>query len=189
MPLLNPYADTLPDVVTPWDYDLVAWNWEPTNGSPTLTTRLNTAGRLNVHTIAVPIPITVTNVHVHITATPTALTSGQCGVALYSGTTLLGSLVTGVDTAWASLGFKTHAMSGGPFKIAAGTLLQVALWYNGTTSPGLFRSTSAQTDTSLALSAANFRDALADTGRTTSAPSTLGTKTGSASIPHWVGLS
>lgn len=181
------------DLLVPEDYGLLAWNWQPVFALTTTTQPLLTAGRLNCWTVPIRYPLTVTNINLYLMAAGSGLTSGSCGVALYSSTgALIGSNVTaGLATAWASTGYKTHALTGGPFTVnAAGTVTAVA-WYNGTTPPNLLRGVGV-TDINLALTGTNnilVRVGLADTTITTTPPSTLGSKTATGNSPFWVGLS
>jgi hypothetical protein len=190
-PLRQPVADVLPTVYCPEDYGLKAWNWNPDAALATLTTRLNsTAGRLNIFRLSLPKPTLITNIHTMITATPTTLTAGQCGVALYNTAgNLVGSLVTGVDTAWATLGFKTHALASGPFWQPAGHVT-VAMWWNGTTAPGMMRTVGV-TDVNLAFTTGlELRWDLANASITTAAPASLSNLAGgTGTIPLWTGLS
>jgi hypothetical protein len=62
----------------------------------------------------------------------------------------------------------------------------VALWYNGTTGPAFIRG-SSYAYVNGTLSGPALRSATANTGITTTAPATLGTKTGSIQN-FWVAL-
>jgi hypothetical protein len=189
MPLVvTPSIDT-DGTATPEDYGLIAWNWEPQFAITTTSTLLNTASRLNTWTIPVRKPLTVTNIHMNLTTVASAPTAGSCGVALYNHAgALLGSLVTGVSTTFTSTGFKTWALAGGPFTVPATGSCIVAAWWTGGTAPGFMRGVGV-TDISLALVGVDNRMALADSTITTTPPSTLGTRTGTGTIPFWVGLS
>jgi hypothetical protein len=187
MPLSNPSA---PDVVPsfgyqPEDYGYLAWNWPPEYQNNTLTTTLNTAGRLNVFGVVIPRPITCTNIVIYVTTAGATLTANQCAGALYTGAGALIAQTGNQATAWTTTGIKTMALTGGPFALAAGRY-DVALWYNGTTAPGLFRANgTAEINVNLTLD----RQRLANTTITTTAPATLGNPAGSGSIPFWVALS
>lgn len=187
---IRPSIDT--DTVRPEDYGLLAWNWEP-QFALTTTAGLNTAGRLNVWTVPIRVSTRITNVHFRVLTAGTNLTTGSCGVALYtSAAAIIGSTVGAtVTTAFNTVAYATIPLTSGPFTVAGNTFVQVAMWWNGTASPSapfMFRGAGI-TDPNLALTAATGRFALADTGITTTPPSTLGTKTGTATIPIWVGLS
>jgi len=190
MPLTNPYPYVDTDVISARDYGLLTWNWAPHGATTNVTTRFSTAGRVHGFRTPIPYPMSITNIHLYIAGTPTSLSSTSCGVALYGGTgALIGSLVgSSVSTAWGTTGFKTHALTGGPFQVPAGQVV-VAAWWAGTTAPALLTNLIG-TDINLGVGAnVNLRQFLANTSTTTSAPANLSNFASSGAIPFWVGLS
>ncbi len=148
---------------------------------------LATAGTIYTIRLHNPTAHSVTNIVTYLSAAGSGLTSGQCFAALFRADTgaLLGTTADQA-TAWASTGLKTMAIAGGPVTAPAGDLI-VGLWFNGTTGPSPFRSNGVAL-VNAGLSAANSRFGTADTGRTTSAPSTLATLS-AANIAYWAALS
>lgn len=190
MPLTAPPSlDT--DTTRPEDYGIKAWNWDPYFSSGSNTTKLNTAGRLNAWLVPIRYPITVSNIHLMVTTAGAGLTSTSCGVALYNATTLavMGSLVTGVATAWGTAGFKTHTVSGAPFNLLANSYVYVAAWFNGTTAPALLAGPITGTEYFINETASNARAVLANSTVTTAAPTPMASRAGTGLVPFWVGLS
>lgn len=181
MPLTVP-ASTDSDTWQASDYGLIAMNWDPAIGLSVATTTLTTAGRLNIHRLPVP-SASITNLHIYVTTVGATLTSGQCKAALYQDLNLIGTTAD-QSTAWTSLGFKTMALASGPFAVHAG-LIDIALWYNGTTAPALYRGAS---QTAINLGLTENRTGLGATGNTTTAPSTIATNSGTGTT-FWVGVS
>lgn len=171
------------DYLSPPDYNLIAWNipwWQSGTG-----TILATAGLLHVCKLHVPKAATITNVEFHLSAAGSSLTSGQNFAALFSGAKALLSTTADQTTAWGSTGRKTMALSA-PQAVAAG-FVYVGFFSNGSTLPTPLRS-SGQSMINGGLAAADSFWATADTGRTTSMPSTIGTMT-ALSVSYAVGVS
>jgi hypothetical protein len=171
----------------PADQGLVAWTTDPA-GSPGLITSapLATAGTIYVMALKVPAATSVGHIVMDMTVAGSTLTSGQCFAALWQGAggALIGQTAD-QSTAWAgSAGAVTMAISGGAQAVAAG-IVYAGVWFNGTTGPTFMRSAS----TSLVNVGppANPRWATADTGKTTTAPSTLGSLTAFITA-YWCGL-
>lgn len=170
----------------PSDQGLKAWTGDPINGFSN-STALPTAGLLNVMRLRISGPTTITNILVYVGTGGTTLTSGQCFAALYraSAGTLIAQTADQA-TAWASSGLKTMALSGGPYTVTSD--VYAALWFNGTAGPQIARSTNLNAPFVNANMTSSFRIASADTGVTTTAPSTLGTQT-AVGTGWWVALS
>lgn len=177
-------------VWTAADQGFAAWNYDMGATASGGTTALATAG--TVYTFGVPLrqAATVTNIVVALIANGGTLTSGQCFGALYTGAA--GSLVgqtADQSAAWGAGATKlvTMALAGGPFAVAAG-IVQVALWFNGTTGPSFFKTASNAALANAGLATSLSRYGTANTSVTTTAPGTLGTIS-AASNGYWVALS
>lgn len=147
---------------------------------------LSAAG--TVHTIKLHLPEAayVTNILLHVSTSGSGLTANQCRVGLFQNGTRLGEC--GDQSAvWNSTGVKTMAIAGGPVQAAAGDVI-VGLYANGTTLPTFTRSASSSSLVNVGLAAASSRFGTADTGRTTSLPTTLGT-IAAAAASYWCALS
>ena len=168
------------------DSSLIAWAYDPT-GNTASTVALATAGTLYLIKVHVTAPASITNIVMDVNAAGSGLTTDQCFAALYNAST--GALVgTTADqsTAWGTTGIKTMALSGGPFSVSAG-YYYVAVWFNGTTGPA-FSRTQGTSLINVGLAATASRWGTANTGTTTTAPSTLGT-IAAASNSYWAALS
>lgn len=181
----NGSADIRSDHIQPADHGLLAWNYDVSaaNGS---NTALATAGTLYVQKVFIPANMSVTNIVIYLAAAGSSLTAGQCFASLYQGGTLIGTTADQAAS-WASTGVKTMALAGGPFSVTAGSAY-VALWFNGTTGPAPYRASGTSLFMNIGLSAATSRWGTADTGRTTTAPGTLGT-VAAAGVAYWAALS
>jgi hypothetical protein len=129
----------------------------------------------------------VTNIVTYLSSAGNTLTAGQCFAALWRVDTgaLLGQTADQA-AAWATNGVKTAAIAGGPVAAPASDLI-VGYWFNGTTGPAVFR-TNGVAMINLGLAAAASRFGSADTGRTTTAPATLGTIS-ALNVAYWAALS
>lgn len=175
----------------PPDHNLLAWNYDGPSSTAGASVPLATGGTLYVQKLKVPVASSVTNVVYYLTTLGTLLTSGQCFIALYQ--RAAGALI-GVSAdqsaVWATpgtTGLKTTALVGGPFVVQAGDIY-VAFWYNGTTGPAFHRTSGLSGLMNAGLGATVSRWGTADTGTTTTAPTTLGTIAAS-STAYWMGLS
>jgi len=167
----------------PSNQNLLSWSYDPVFAAN--STVLTTAGTVYLVKVHLPTAVNITNIVMQVVTAGATLTSGQCFAGIYKNGTLLGSTAD-QSTSWNSTGTKTMAISGGSIAVSAGDVY-VAFYYNGTTAPAFARSANTSAiNAGLAASAARY--ASADTARTTSLPSTLGTMT-ALSISYWVGLS
>lgn len=165
----------------PSHYGYIAWAYDPTLCS---TTTLITAGLLYVTGIQIPAATTVTNIVAAVGALDSGLAAGQNFAAIYQGGTLLGATAD-QQTNWATTGLKIMPIAGGPVAVAAG--LAYVGWYAGA------RTTLAFSRTGNALvypvnGAGITRAATANSGLTTSIPSTLGALTTSGH-GYWTAIS
>ena len=182
------YADTIvaaaatPNFI-PSDYGYLAWAYDPVT---TINSASPTAGKIYVIKCKAITALSISNIHLNVVTAGVGLTSGQNFAALYQGAAKIG-VSADQTTAWGSTGFKTIALSGGPYSVTAG-MFQVVFWANASTSTPAFTRGSATTVTNGILSSANARFATADTGITTTGPSTLASLT-SLDTAYWVAVS
>ena len=175
--------DVINGVVEPGDHSFLSWNFDPIiNGST--STPLGANGTLYVQRIRIDKRVSVTNLHCWILTAGVTLTASQNGMAIYDASKNLIGQTADQSTAWTSTGFKTAALTGGPFVLQPG-LYYVVFMSNGTTRPAPIRCTGTAHNANIA--AASSRWATADTARTTF-PATLGAFTAAAN-PYWVAIS
>lgn len=128
----------------------------------------------------------ITNLHVF--AAVAGATLSNCFAAAFTDAGVLIGQTADQSTAWQSGGYKTMPLVGGPFSFAGGDL-NVGIWYNGTTAPTLIRSGSgAGGSGTVGQVAGGFNAFSSNSGLTTTAPASLGTKSLSA-IRFWTGVS
>lgn len=171
-------------IFQPSDQSHVAWAFDPGLGFDGVNTAMATAGRLYVVRVPIRVPVVVSNILLYITGIGVTLTSGQCKAALYDPSGTLLQTTADQSTSWNSTGLKTMAITA--TSLSPG-IHDVAWWFNGTTGPAPLRGAS-QSFINDIVGAGTPRMSLADTGRTTTAPSTLGTRTATNTI-YWAGLS
>ena len=170
---------------TPSDQTLITWTFDPSAAISGAT--LSPAGTLHTFKMHNLMPASVTNIILEVSTAGSTLTSGQCFLALYQAGALIG-VTADQSTPWASTGLKTAALASGPFNITAGDVIVVA-WYNGTTGPTFRGGAGSAVCQNAGLATASLRFGKADTGKTTTAPSTLGTITANSNVPAWIALS
>jgi hypothetical protein len=172
----------------PLDYGLLAWNF-PLGGTGTGVLLASPGnGTVRVMRLYNPKSQLITNIHMILSTAGATLTSGQNLAAVYTGAKALVSATGDQTTAWqGTTGILTMALTT-PTVVAKG-YFYVAVVRNGTTGPTFLASTSTQVGVANGvLSAANSNHASADTGITTTMPSTLGTF--AATQPsYWAGVS
>lgn len=168
----------------PADHAVVTWAYDPALGSSS-STSLATQGTLYCIKLHIPKAQNITNIITYLVTAGNTLTSGQCFAALYQNGTLLG-VTADQATNWQSTGTKLMPIVGGAVAVAAGEV-EVVFWYNGTTGPALLRGVGVAI-ANLGLAAASSRFGTADTGKTTTAPGTLGT-IAALSVAYWAALS
>lgn len=167
----------------PSDFGLLAWAYDTAGGGTSQV--LTTAGTMYGVRMYLPRTVTVTNIVTYLQTAGATLTSGQCKGAIYDASGNLQATLSDQSTAWASTGFKTMALASAVL-LSAG-LYDVVLWFNGTTGPSLTRQ-SGIAAVQTGQTGQSMRFFSADTGRTTTAPATLGTKT-AQNLAWWMGLS
>lgn len=167
----------------PSDHGLLAWSYDPS--LVVSSTALGTAGTIYTVKLKIPRPMTVSNIITVVLSAGSSLTAGQCFVSLYQNGALKGTSAD-QQSAWGSPGVKTAAIT--PVDLIPGIAI-VGMWFNGTTGPAIGRGASTSTNIgNVGLSSTNSRYGTADTGRTTTAPSTLGTISSHINT-YWVALS
>lgn len=145
-----------------------------------------TAGRIHGTTLKLLASVSVTNLHVSIAVAGASLTAGQCFAGLWREDRSLVGVSADLAAAFATTGFLTIPLIGGPYALPAGRYY-AGLFFNGTTGPGLLRGPNFSVVNSR-LAAADSIAWYADSGRTTSMPSTLGAFT-AHNMGVWFGLS
>jgi hypothetical protein len=177
-------------VITPYDHNLIAWSFDPVAADRATGPLSLTSGTARVTLLYVPQAGTITNIHTYIQTAGTSLTAGQSFAALYEPDGDLLRTTADQSTAWASTGEKVMALST-PYVLASPGFLKVVMWsvFSGT-APGLVRCIGAPATGVLNFGTAAplLRASNANTGLTTTAPSTLGTETASSAVVL-VGLS
>jgi hypothetical protein len=167
-------APGTPPIWEPADSGLVAWNYDPciTNGG---SQALATAGTLYVMAMKVNTTTSVTNIFLDLTVNGSGLTHGFAGLWQGVGGALLG-VTSDQATSWGSGSVNSAAamaIYGGPVTVTAG-VVYVGVWFTGTTGPTFYKA-AAQNFVNVGLVATSARWGTANTGLTTTAPSTLGT--------------
>jgi hypothetical protein len=116
----------------------------------------------------IPVAITTTNVLLWVAVAG----SGQNCAALYSGSGALLAKTNDQTTSWQSTGLQTMPLSAAQALTARS--YYIAFWANGTTLPA-FRAGIGSASVNAGLTGNAARFASANTGITTTAPSSLGT--------------
>jgi hypothetical protein len=130
---------------------------------------------------------TISNLYICVTTAGATLSN--CFAALYGSDGALFGQTADQSTAWQSTGVKQMALASPAADVPSGDIF-VCFWFNGTTAPTLMRIGYALSATQMnyGLSAANSNFFHANTGLTTTAPATIGTKTASG-LGFWVAVS
>jgi hypothetical protein len=178
---------------------IVAWNY-PSYLVSVSGTALATAG--TIYLVRVPMfgaSATVTNILCAVTTAGGTLTSAENFIGLYDNNANLIGTSADQTTAWGTTGFKTAALTGGPFT-GSWPFVFAGLVFNGTTGPGFLRGVGtgagpgAPASVVLNATGSNLPCATIMTGQT-SLPSSLtggyAAASGTTSTPQaiWVGLS
>lgn len=157
----------------PSDYGWIDWTYDPAQISAGLA--LSTAGLLFLLAIPIRVACTISNVGTFVTSAGATLTSGQCFAALYQNGNRL-AVTASQHTAWQSTGLKTMALTV-PQPVTAG-IVQIGLYYNGTTAPSVaYPISGGGTDFFNLNSVQRIGYDSTHTGNTTTSPPTLGTFT------------
>lgn len=172
------------------DHNLAGWTFDPVaiQGSlAQITAGLSYVARIKCFSSS------ITNIHMHLTAGGGSLTSGQCFASVHNdaGTQLgiSGSLHSTGAGGWGDGGYKTIPMIGAPIPVTPGSWIKLRWWWNGSTGPVISRGiNSSGVITGAGLVNPNFRFATADSGLTTTGPTTIGTMTASPTA-YWCAVS
>ena len=171
---------TLP-ITKPSDNALLAWNFDPS-----IAINYSTLGvKAQAYGVRLTIPkaMTISNLIICLAGTQGAGLV-NCYAALYQNGALLGQ-TSDQSTPWQTTGNKVMAIT--PVAVQAG-YIDIIFWCNNwTTSPSWARSTTLPV-INVGLSDSDLRYFKADTGLSTTAPSTLGTKT-ALNTAFWAGVS
>lgn len=156
----------------PADHGFIAWNFDPAT-CVSGTTGITAAGTAQVMRLYIPQATTISNLYVWVGTAGGTLTNTY--MALYQNGTKL-QQTADMSTAFQTSGLKTGSITSQA--VVAGSI-EIVLWVGSATSlPQLARGIALGI-ANANLSAANSRFATADTGLTTTGPTTLGTKTAS----------
>jgi hypothetical protein len=181
------YVDDLVDTFAPSDFGWKAWAYDP--AVPTTGT-LGTGGVLYLTRLILRRAATIANLYFYVQTAGVSLTNVGVGLWKASDKSLIQSLVNsgGATTAgWQSGGLKTCAITSSA--LAAGAYY-AGYWATGTTQPSMLRcATGGSTfNAGTVLASGNgLRFAAADTGLTTTAPSSF-TQTGNAPAGYWAAI-
>jgi hypothetical protein len=175
----------------PNDHGLISWAYDPATAAGVIL--LPAAGTAYVIRLHVPSGVpAIAAAHLYATTGGSSLVSGQCFAALYNSAKALIGTSADQSTAWATSGAKTMALTpasaGSLTNPAAGDYL-LAYWAN--TSAGALPTFLRQCGVAAcntALTGETSRYATADTGLTTTPPSSLGALT-AYNVATWGGLS
>ncbi|HUS25986.1 MAG TPA: hypothetical protein VMY99_01400 [Nevskiaceae bacterium] len=165
----------------PSDYNLVSWSFDP--AMVTSSNQPSAVGTAQVARIKIPTATSLTKVYMYLTGTAGAGLSNAY-VALYQNGSLLRQS-SDQASSWQSTGHKNITITS--TSVAAGYLDFVFWIGSATTLPSFARSVNLGVANG-GLTGSNLRFATADTGLTSSAPGTLGSKT-ATSIAWWVAVS
>lgn len=173
--------------ISPADFGWGGWSFDIASCAPSSSPGI--AGRVFFTAVPVRGIQTITNLILAISAAGSGLTAGQCFAGLYQNGALLASTAD-QQTNWQTAGFKTMALSTPQVVNSANGIVYVAFFFNGTTSPNFAQAalTSAMWN-AIGASSPLMRGGYDSTnsGRTTTFPSTLGTKLTTALF--WAGWS
>lgn len=118
----------------PADHGLAAWSYDPIAA---VNTSVVTGGVVNLIRVAVPHPVTISKIYWHVGVVAAGVTAGQNHVGLYSSAGVR-MATANVDAVVTSTGVKTTAVT--PVELQPG-YYWIAILCNGTTPPGLARTT------------------------------------------------
>lgn len=181
MPLSNPAQRT---DWSPPDQGLVGWSYDPS--ACTAASIMPTAGTLNVVKIKLAGPTLVTAIQMLLQTAGGTLTAGQCFAMVFDSAGTRVGVTADMAATWAgSPAYKDMPLTA-PVQIN-GPYCSVGLYGNGTTLPTWRLSVASATPGNTNLTPATARYGYADTGLTTTPPTTLGTIT-TIGLPWWIGL-
>jgi len=163
---------------TPANYGYLSWNYDPAIINNTTALVNGTAVGIKLR---VPRATTITNIIINLNAGGGL---DNCFVALYQDNTLLAQSANQTD--WNVGGNKVIPLSS-PQAVTAGTV-DVVVWCGTSTSAPLLQRSGSQPGTNGSFTGVNLRWFTANTGLTTTAPTTLGTRSSNSST-FWAAVS
>lgn len=167
----------------PADHSLSAWSFDPANAATSATVSV---GVLQLIRLWIPRPVTITGVVLNAVVAGSGLTN--CYVALYSSSKTLLSQSADRSSAWSTTAGDKKGDLASPQVLATSGYVYAAFWVGGGTSPSwACSSISGGGPNNLNLTGTALRFATANTGLTTTAPTTAGTQTG-INTSYLVGL-
>lgn len=174
--------------VDPADFGFLAYNFQP-DLCTAASTPLAVAGTIYGVRLELLRPATITNLEIGVVTAGASLTANQCLAALYDSAGNLLAATGNQAATWNSIAAKHMALTTAQVAAPAG-YYDVCFFFNGTTGPAFNRAGGvgqAAFVNGLATGQA-LRYFTANTGRTTTFPAALGTKTATAAT-YWAGLS
>jgi len=167
------------------DYGYKAMAYDPVESSTTSSPLANN-GQVYTSRIILRQRALISNVILQVFTAGATLTANQCIAGLYNSSGTLLSSTANQATNWQSAGTKVMALTAA--QDCAPGAYDVAFYANGTTRPAFLRA-NPDFNVNLGLATAAWRFATADTGRTTTLPSPLGTKVVTNLFPYWSAVS
>lgn len=126
---------------TPRHAGFLVWSWDPTiSNSSTAPTR----GQTQLVRIDIPATMKITNVVTYLVSGGTTLTAGQNFAALYDSSGNQIGITADQSTAWAGMGLVSMALTT-PVTVSGGTFVWVAMLFNGSAAPTLYKTTQGDT--------------------------------------------
>jgi hypothetical protein len=163
---------------------LLAWSFDPANANSNTGM---TSGVLQLVRLYIPYPMTITGIILSAVNAGSALTN--CYTALFDASKNLLSQSANRASTWGTTSGDKKGDLTSPQPIATPGYVFAGWWVGGGTSPSWARASSLTTGThnNLNLTGTSLRFSTANTGLTTTAPSTAGTQTAVVSS-FFVGL-
>jgi hypothetical protein len=163
---------------TPANYGYLSWNYDPATINNTTALVNGTAVGIKLR---IPRAVTITNIIINVNS---GNGLNNCFVALYQNNTLLAQSAN--QTNWNVGGNKVIPLSS-PQAVEAGTV-DIIVWCGTSTSAPLLQRSGSQPGTNGSFTGVNLRWFTANTGLTTTAPTTLGTRSSNSST-FWAAVS
>lgn len=164
-------------IAEPADHNLVAWSMDP--AMIPLASATFTAGVLNLVRLYVPVATQIASMSLQVVTSGASLTNVGAAIYTQAGVLQTSSVNSNGATATAFQSTGTKSISFTPVTVGPG-FFYVGFWMTGTTMPALLRG-SVSAAMNIGLATGSLRFATADTGRTTTAPSTFGAQVAAVS--------
>lgn len=169
---------------SPPDHGMVAWTYDPSNATSSVL--LPTAGTLYAVKLKVAVPSLITSIMMITAAAGSTLTANQNFAMLFDSTGAQVGVTADQTTAWAAAAGVKDMLLTTPVQVN-GPSCTVGFYSNGTTLPTFRVSAGFALVGNVNLATASSRYGSANTGLTTTPPTTIGTIT-ATTFPWWVGL-